>query len=447
MPDLNPNSSDSDTLTAETRLPIMLLPLTLLLAIVLRIIAAVAAPQLLTTDADGYIAHATATLQHHGFVGPFTGQPTAFRPPLYPLLLAAPLACGLSPTTAVLLVSITASVTCSAAVGWLARPILGSHRAALLCVLATAVDPLLLRYSIQPMTEVPCAALLTLACATVAGSATHGSRPRLQFTAGLLLAAATLTRPTVLLATAGICLYQLALVVHSRIRLLPHRIPVLAPLMLAAGMAVGMAPWLLRNALQFHAFIPATTHGGYTLALGNNPDFYRDVIRGTEGFPWDAAALDQWQKQTLAQAVHLGINPADEQSLDRFHYELAFTTIRQHPAEFLQACALRFRRFWAPGQAGAPVTAVSLLTACWYLTLWAGLLIRLLQLLQNGWKSLQNSTEMPLWICLLAFVGTHLFYWTDARMRTPVMPLLITLAIQGYSQLRQPASTAQNTPA
>ncbi|MFY8059440.1 MAG: hypothetical protein ACOVRM_16970, partial [Planctomycetaceae bacterium] len=111
------------------------------------------------------------------------------------------------------------------------------------------------------------------------------------------------------------------------------------------------------------------------------------------------------------------------------------------------ACALRFRRFWAPGQAGAPVTAVSLLTACWYLTLWAGLLIRLLQLLRNGWKSLQNNTEMPLWICLLAFVGTHLFYWTDARMRTPVMPLLITLAIQGYSQLRQPASAAQNTPA
>ncbi|MFO0179767.1 MAG: glycosyltransferase family 39 protein, partial [Planctomyces sp.] len=216
MPDLNPTPSEADTPTADRRPPRALLPLTLLLVILLRITAAVVAPQMLTTDADGYIAHAAATLRHHGFVGPFTGQPTAFRPPLYPLVLAAALACGLSPSTAVLLVSIGASVTCSTAVFWLARSMLGSHRAALLCALATAIDPLLLRYSIQPMTEVPCAALLTLACAAVAHAAAHGSQPRIQFAAGLLLAAAALTRPTVLLAGAGICLCQLALAMQSR---------------------------------------------------------------------------------------------------------------------------------------------------------------------------------------------------------------------------------------
>lgn len=445
MPDLNPTPSEADTPTADRRPPRALLPLTLLLVILLRITAAVVAPQMLTTDADGYIAHAAATLRHHGFVGPFTGQPTAFRPPLYPLVLAAALACGLSPSTAVLLVSIGASVTCSTAVFWLARSMLGSHRAALLCALATAIDPLLLRYSIQPMTEVPCAALLTLACAAVAHAAAHGSQPRIQFAAGLLLAAAALTRPTVLLAGAGICLCQLALAMQSRRSPVSRPMPMHAPIMLAVGLAAGMTPWLLRNAVQFHAFMPATTHGGYTLALGNNPDFYRDVIRGTDEFPWDGAALDQWQQQTLATAVQSGINPADEQALDHFHYELAFATIRRQPAEFLQACTLRFRRFWALGQAGAPPTTLSLLTACWYLVLWTGLLLRLLQLLRHGRDSLRNVAEIQLWICLLAFVGTHLFYWTDARMRTPVMPLLIILATLGCRHLRQPDSGTHST--
>lgn len=452
MPDLNSPASVPDTpnvnrrQAAAQRTPI-LLPLTLLLAVALRVAAAFVAPHLLTTDADGYIAHATASLQHHGFVGPYTGQPTAFRPPLYPLLLAAAIACGLSPPTAVLTVSMVAAVTCSIAVHWLARPIVGSHRNALLCGLATAVDPLLLRYSIQPMTEVPCAALLTLACAAVAASAAHGNPARRQLTAGLLLAAAALTRPTVLLAAAGLCLYQLALVLHSRLRSDSQPLPLHAPLLLAAGLIAGMTPWLLRNAAQFHAFMPATTHGGYTLALGNNPDFYRDVIRGADEFPWDGAALDQWQQKTLAQAVRSGIDPADEQALDRFHYQLAFATVRQQPTEFLQACTLRLRRFWALGQAGAPLTALGLLTACWYLVLWTGLLLRLLQLLRTGRRSLLNSAEMPLWICLLAFVGTHLLYWTDVRMRTPVMPLLIILAVQGYCNLRKPDSDSHTTTA
>ena len=295
------------------------------------------------------------------------------------------------------------------------------------------------------MTEIPCAALLTLACAAVAHAAAHGSQPRIQFAAGLLLAAAALTRPTVLLAGAGICLCQLALAMHSRRSPISRPVPLHAPIMLAAGLAAGMSPWLLRNALQFHAFIPATTHGGYTLALGNNPDFYRDVIRGTDEFPWDGSALDQWQQHTLAEALQSGINTADERAMDRFHYELAFKTIQRQPAEFLQACWLRFQRFWALGQAGAPLTTLSLLTACWYLVLWTGLLLRLLQLLRQGRCSLSNFAEMQLWICLLAFVGTHLFYWTDARMRTPVMPLLFILAALGYKHLRQPGPGTHST--
>lgn len=431
MSDLFPRQSDSPARLVDRQFLLLLL-----LAIAVRGLAAAAAPLLPLTDADGYVAHATAALKHHGFVGPFTEKPTAFRPPLYPLLLALPLACGLTPAAAVLTINLLASVTCSAATGYLALQLLHSRRTALLCVLATILDPLLLRYSIQPMTEVPCAALLTLACAAFTRSISPPVRTSRHILTGLLFAAATLTRPAVLLAAAGICLSQLTLLLLHR-KSADQRLTPAAPLLLAAGMTLGMSPWLLRNALQFHAFIPATTHGGYTLALGNNPDFYRDVIRGKDRFPWDGAALDHWQQQTLAQARQNGINLADEQALDRFHYALARDAIRRFPADFLQACQLRFRRFWALGQADTPATPVSILTAIWYLCLWAGVLLRLLQHCCHPRSLLQHTAEISLWICVLAFSGTHLVYWTDARMRTPIMPLLIVIAALGYSSVRR----------
>jgi len=432
MSDLFRRQSDSPARLVDRQFLLLLL-----LAIAVRGLAAAATPLLPLTDADGYVAHATAALKQHGFVGPFTGKPTAFRPPLYPLLLALPLACELSPAAAVLTINLLASVTCSAATGYLALQLLHSRQAAHLCVLATILDPLLLRYSIQPMTEVPCAALLTLACAAFTRSIPPPVRTSRHILTGLLFATATLTRPTVLLAAAGICLGQFVPLLLLRKKSADQRITPAAPLLLAAGMTLGMSPWLLRNALQFHAFIPATTHGGYTLALGNNPDFYRDVIRGKDRFPWDGTALDHWQQQTLARAGQNGINLADEQALDRFHYALARDAIRRFPADFLQASRLRFRRFWALGQADTPATPVSILTAIWYLSLWAGVLLRLLQHCCNPRSLLQHTAEMPLWICVLAFSGTHLFYWTDARMRTPIMPLLIVIAALGYSNVRR----------
>ncbi len=78
----------------------------------------------------------------------------------------------------------------------------------------------------------------------------------------------------------------------------------LVPL-LAAFLAI--SPWIIRNAVQFHKFIPATTNGGYTLALGNNPDFYRDVIEGDVPFPWPGPQLDTWQQRMISESAAQGV--------------------------------------------------------------------------------------------------------------------------------------------
>ena len=53
-----------------------------------------------------------------------------------------------------------------------------------------------------------------------------------------------------------------------------------------------LSPWLIRNVLLFGEPIWTTTHGGYTLALANNPVYYDDVLHGPSGRVW--TGHDQW---------------------------------------------------------------------------------------------------------------------------------------------------------
>ena len=72
----------------------------------------------------------------------------------------------------------------------------------------------------------------------------------------------------------------------------------------AAGFV--LTPWVIRNAVKFGAFIPATTHGGYTLLLGNNRVFFEEVVNGPSG-RWHGESLEQWQQEMKTRAVADGV--------------------------------------------------------------------------------------------------------------------------------------------
>ena len=55
---------------------------------------------------------------------------------------------------------------------------------------------------------------------------------------------------------------------------------------------VVLSPWMIRNVMVFGEPIWTTTHGGYTLALANNPVYYDDVLHGPPGRVW--TGHDQW---------------------------------------------------------------------------------------------------------------------------------------------------------
>lgn len=437
--------------------------LVLVCGLVVRLGLASVRPDLLREDVDGYLAHAEELASRGEFVGPFTGERTAYRPPGYVCFLACGLWMGLSPQGAVLAVHLLLMSLCVASAAGLAVAA-GMSRVRVLAVASyVAFDPLLVRYSVQPMSEVPCAAVLVFGVLVFVWAVAGGARTSwdsgvvqrfigsrrmwLAFISGLLFAAGSLIRPAVLPA-ALLCLGWLAYrwCLSSVAGLWKRRgqqsnvhlggglggVRVHCGLLAAStfGLLLGLLPWVLRNAVVFGAFIPATTHGGYTLALGNNSDFYRDVIHqpagsATNGYPWRGKSLALWQRRTLGEASAAGIALGDEVALDAWYYRYASASIRGDWCGFFWASGLRFVRFWAFASAGAGGMEFWL-PCVWYVSLWLCLLPSLIRLFTGG----AGLVEMCVWLSVAAFCGLHLFYWTDARMRAPLMPLLAVLGAQ-----------------
>ncbi|MFO1004119.1 MAG: glycosyltransferase family 39 protein [Planctomycetaceae bacterium] len=418
----------------------------LALGLIVRIALGWHQSQDLLADNDGYLAHAAVVASGDGFQGPYSHQPTAFRPPGYPVLLGLLKAGGASDSGAVIVVSLVCYFVIFAFTRSLARQYGLDPCWSALAVFGVACDPLLVRYSILPMTEVPCAAVLLAALVTfrkAVGSGSSGDQnsPWSGIIAGVLFGLGTLVRPVVLL----VCLFVTLFSLLRKVRQCSTGDAGLAGRLhqwfrsvspaLIAGLV--LSPWVIRNAVHFHRLIPTTTHGGYTLALGNNPDFYRDVINGDDEFPWEGPALDAWQKRMIRESESQGVPAGDEPAADAWYYSQAAAAIRSEPLSFLKATGLRLRRFWAVST-NEPHGISRLIIAAvmtWYASLWAGLI---LQLLNFGFRILPEQRSMAmLWLAILAFLILHSVYWTDTRMRAPVMPIMIVISVSGWQSASQ----------
>jgi predicted outer membrane lipoprotein len=206
-----------------------------------------------------------------------------------------------------------------------------------------------------------------------------------------------------------------------------------------AAAAVVIAPWPLRNWKQFGVPIVTTTHGGYTLLLANNPSFYEYLRTGPWGGVWDAQGFhEQWEAESNKTLRSSGtVIQRDELAADRRAYELAWNNIRNEPAMFAYSCLVRIGRLWAvlshqtsayesPSRRGWRYSV-----AIWYTAEMAlatlGLWTLKRKLLASPW----------LWGVLLAasFTLVHACYWTDMRMRAPLVIVVALLAAVGVMGL------------
>jgi len=401
----------------------------------------------LQQDRDAYLAIAGNLAAGHGYSSSIDTpeaeiQPTAFRPPLYPALLsviyflkAAPVGIGI---VQIILGVLTVWLT------WKTGNQLQLKGAAFLAAAIVATDPILLQYTSYAMTEVLGAFLTSLllyllVTSLTAEPALHEKATFLPLTfwTGIVWGLAILCRPTYL------AFFGIWIAVRFTGSLL-HRLRILKPASfkkhewsqgtyLAAGIMLAVSPWLIRNLIVFHAPILSTTHGGYTLLLGNNPVFYAEVVQKPWGTVWSGESLDHWQ-QSLEQQISQADPPIQtEQERDRWMYQRAKQNIAEQPDLFVQACLLRFKRFWNV----SPLTSSTLISvpmigwgiAAYYTAILIGGAGGILMVLWNK----EQKWEPLIWL-IFSFTVVHLFYWTNMRMRAPLVPAIALLSVYGWSQ-------------
>lgn len=363
-------------------------------------------------DPDLYLPLAESLAAGRGFAL-WDGRPTAYRPPLYPLVLT-PLVqlLGSRADRAALLLNVvlgsaTTILTAFAARRWG----LGRNRA-LLAAAIVAMDPVLVSQARGVMTETLAATLVALTLALASTRLGDGWFPAVGCGAGFGLAA--LCRPSLLpAAVLGVLAVLVAPPGSTRQRYARGGV-------LAATLFLVLVPWALRNRIQLGEAVWTTTHGGYTLFLANNATYYDEVVNGPPGAVWSGPGQAAWFRSIPPRIA----GARSEPEADRVLRAEALRVIRERPGDFLRAAWTRLTRFWAIAPASAVYSSrVRMVSALWSIPL--GLAV--------AWGLTRRSTWR--WPCvlapvfLIALTAVHFFYWSDLRMRAPLVPAIALIAI------------------
>ncbi len=404
------------------------LAIVLLLAFSLRTAVVIWQFERLAIDTDAYLAIAERLQAGDGFCS-VSGHPSAFRPPLYPLLVAGCLQIGGSALLGGM--QVVAGTATVALTFVLARRWGLGDRSSLAAAALVAADPLLLAYTSQAMTET-LASLLTVALFVAWPQSTDNEpQTRRAAAAGVLLGLAALCRPTIW----AYALLTLAAALWRRLRAHERRFdwPARKSVIFAATTLLVLAPWMIRNAIVFGQPIVTTTHGGYTLLLGNNEAFYREVVAQPFGTVWPADKLGNWQQTVEEQLARQGIARNDELARDAAMKSLAMEWMRAKPSAALSCVWFRIRNLWSPvplERSGLPQFVVGIVGA-YYLALLLAVVVGL-----TGHRLHPRGQDASLAL-LLSLTLLHSLYWANARMRAPAVPVLAILAVAGIGRLRQ----------
>jgi 4-amino-4-deoxy-L-arabinose transferase-like glycosyltransferase len=172
-----------------------LLTLILGLATLARVAALVVWQDDLQRDPDGYLDVAHGLVAGDGFVNSTTNQPTAARPPLYPVLLSIVVRLGGGPTSLGVL-----QLVLGVATVWLVYLLgkqLGTSRMGLVAAGVVAVYPLLLKYTAAVMTETLFVFLTACLLLSIARCAESPKDRRRQAFVGTMFGLTALCRPTI----------------------------------------------------------------------------------------------------------------------------------------------------------------------------------------------------------------------------------------------------------
>jgi hypothetical protein len=323
----------------------------------------------------------------------------------------------------------------SAAVPWIAG-------------MMVAVDPILLRQASLVMTETAAAFLsvliwwLWIHCAR----ASDGIHPKSALILGSLMGLSCLLRPSTLVWSP---LLIAAIFIHRyRFKNPEPRVAIIdaSAISLFAMTLLVLVPWAVRNSIVMGSTIWTTTHGGYTLLLANNPILFQHFeIEGSHR-TWDDERFHAlWSQRRYGdpreagfwRGLNLESSPSstitNEITDDRLAKQTAWATITRSPMIFVKACWIRIVWLWAcwpaPGQASL---LLEWLIGGWYCgTFWL-FVYGSWRGLTRWWSGQCSDSAGYVWLpavsLIVGLTAVHMIYWSNMRMRAPLIPFIAVIA-------------------
>ena len=362
---------------------------------------------------------ARALITEYSYADPFSGHtgPTAWVPPLYPLLIAAVFKVAGIYTPLSGWILLTLNSVFSAATALCIYEIAArcyNRRVAIWSAWIWALYPAAMQYAVRWVWETSLSTFLFAAVLVLAlrmraiGEADPEPDPQpahrwLLF--GLLWALITLSNSTLLLflPVCGIWILLGA----------PRKSPALARATLAGLLFIAcIAPWIYRNWRTFHAFIPLRSNFGAELYAGNGP--------GAFGFRYgvliDLAENDPQHRLY----VQLG-----ELAYVHQRGQLAKAWISANPTRFAALTLKRFYFFWAsvPHPSGKHWLLDFIRQINYCLPSITGVLGLILSLRRRV-----PAARLFAWAFVLVPL-TYYFVTVEARFRHPLEPLIVILSV------------------
>ena len=411
MPQRFGTSRNAESAVAAGRLPLGKTAAVLGTALAMRLLVIVTVlrhypPQWLFTRGIEMGLLAESLLAGNGLSSPFGGStgPTAFIAPIYPMLVALVFRMFGEFTVVSAVVVMLVQTALNLMTIWMMMRVawrVFSQASAMVAGLIWAGSlPLIWMPTIFWETSLSCCLLMGLIALVLRYSEIKIMRPIHWMRLGAYCGFTSLVNPALVLALASVVVW---------LWLQRRKTAARWPLLTVVTFVVVFAPWPIRNARVFHAFIPLRTTVGFELWMGNRPD--------ADGM-LDETLFPMYNKAELADYMARG-----EVAYSANKATLAKNFMRAQPGTFVRMTGLRFLRFWT-GTGSRGGSKVFMMHA----VLTTGLGIAGLWLLARSKRyALATLFTLPLVVFPLPYMITH----AEFRYRLVIDPVLAMLA--GYA--------------